>query len=80
MFGTWQPDTTEIEDVFIRHKLDSLAILGGVFAYDASLDLALQSEDGIWLSDESIEVMLKIDKAIAPTSHGVKLIANQVGH
>lgn len=59
-------------------KLDSLAILGGVFSHDASLDLALQSEDGIWLSDESIEVMLKIDKAIAPYFTRRKLIANQV--
>ena len=38
----------------------------------------MDSEDGIFLSEQSIEIVLKVDKAVADYFKRRKLIANQV--
>lgn len=62
---------------FSFSKLEGLAPLGGTFTYDPALDAALAAEDGVWFSEQPIEIVLKIDKSVAPYFRRRPLIANQ---
>lgn len=63
---------------FSFSKMERLTVGHGTFSHDPELDKNLASEDGIWLSEESIEIVLKVDKAVADYFKRRKLIANQV--
>lgn len=63
---------------FSFSKIEHIAFCGGTFAYDHELDSSLTREDGVWLSDQPIEIVLKVDKSIAPYFKRRKLIANQI--
>lgn len=63
---------------FSFSKMERLALGEGTFTYDHELDSSLASEDGIWLSEQSIEIVLKVDKAVADYFKRRNLIANQV--
>ena len=58
-------------------KLEGLALCGDTFTYDSSLDATLAREDGIWFSEEPVEIVLKIDKSVAAYFKRRQLIANQ---
>lgn len=59
-------------------KINHLRILDEVFLWDQKIDAALESEDGIWLSEEKQEVVMKVRHEIAGYFKRRKLIANQV--
>lgn len=59
-------------------KIERLKTLESGFTWDTAVDSKLESEDGIWLSDDKQEVVLKISKEIAGYFKRRKLIANQV--
>lgn len=59
-------------------KIDSLRSLGLGFKWNPEIENQLESEDGIWLSDERQEVVLKIDQEVAGYFKRRQLIANQV--
>lgn len=62
---------------FSFSKLEGLAPCGKAFVYDSALDATLAREDGVWFSEEPIEIVLKIDKSVAPYFKRRQLIANQ---
>ena len=63
---------------FLFSKIEHIALCGGTFVYDHELDNSLTREDGVWLSDQPIEIVLKVGSSIAPYFKRRKLIANQV--
>ena len=48
------------------------------FPADQDIDNQLAAEDGVWMNEEKIEVILKIDREVASYFKRRKLIANQV--
>lgn len=63
---------------FSFSKIERLATCDVVFISDFELESSLEKEDGIWLSEKPIEMVLKVDKAVASYFKRRKLIANQV--
>ena len=63
---------------FSFSKIERLTLGKGTFTHDPQLDSTLASEDGIWLSEEPINIVLKVDQAAAGYFKRRKLIANQV--
>ena len=63
---------------FSFSKMARVAFGEGTFTPDPELDSSLASEDGIWLSKQTIEIVLKIDRVVAAYFKRRKLIANQV--
>ena len=59
-------------------KIERLRTLDISFTWNANIDSKLESEDGIWLSEEKQEIVLKVSKEIAGYFKWRKLIANQV--
>jgi predicted DNA-binding transcriptional regulator YafY len=59
-------------------KIENLRVLESRFPADPDIDKQLAEEDGIWLSDEKKEIVLKIDCEVAGYFKRRKLIANQV--
>jgi predicted DNA-binding transcriptional regulator YafY len=59
-------------------KIENLLLLESHFLADAKIDKQLAEEDGIWLSDDKKEVVLKINQDVAGYFKRRKLIANQV--
>jgi predicted DNA-binding transcriptional regulator YafY len=59
-------------------KIERLQMTADAFEPDASLLQKLEAEDGVWMSDTPIEVVLLVDKESAPYFRRRKLIANQV--
>jgi predicted DNA-binding transcriptional regulator YafY len=59
-------------------KIEKLRVLESRFAADLNIDKQLAEEDGIWLSDDKKEIVLKIDREVAGYFKRRKLIANQV--
>lgn len=59
-------------------KIERLRVLDDVFSWDAKIDAMLESEDGIWLSEEKQEVVMKISHVVAGYFKRRKLIANQI--
>lgn len=63
---------------FSFSKIECLACCDGVFIYEPEFDKRMVSEDGVWFSEQSIEIVLKVDKVVAAYFKRRKLIANQV--
>lgn len=59
-------------------KIENIHVLESRFPADPNIDNQLAEEDGIWLSDERKEIVLKIDSEVAGYFKRRKLIANQV--
>lgn len=59
-------------------KLDQLQVSDTLFDADPSVDQTLREEDGIWLSGDKKEIVLKIASEVASYFKRRKLIANQV--
>ena len=59
-------------------KISRLRTLLETFTWDAGIDTRLAEEDGIWLSEEKQEVVLKISQDVASYFKRRQLIANQV--
>lgn len=59
-------------------KIESIFISDEHFVPAPSVADALICEDGVWLSDEKIEIVLKVSKDIAVYFKRRKLVANQV--
>ncbi len=62
---------------FAFNKIQKIELLNKVFAYDSEIEQRLLEEDGIWFSQQEIEVKLKISKEISGYFQRRKLIANQ---
>lgn len=58
-------------------KIESAALKSATFVPDPSVDDQLSAEDGVWVSETPVEVVLKIDKAVAPYFKRRTLVANQ---
>ena len=63
---------------FSLSKLSNLWASDAVFVWDAGLDAQLVAEDGIWLSKEKQEIVMKVGKQVASYFKRRKLIDNQV--
>jgi predicted DNA-binding transcriptional regulator YafY len=63
---------------FSFSKIARLRTLDTVFSWDTRIDAQLADDDGIWLSDDKQEVVLKISKDVAGYFKRRRLIANQV--
>lgn len=63
---------------FSLTKIETLNVLEQEFSPDASVIQNLITEDGVWISDEKREIVLKIAKDVAAYFKRRKLIANQV--
>lgn len=63
---------------FSFSKIERLVLSDVIFSHDHEFDRRLASEDGIWLSEQSIEIVLKVDQVVAAYFKRRKLIANQV--
>lgn len=59
-------------------KICRLKVLESTFQWLGEIDTRLAKEDGIWLSEDRQEVVLKIDQEVASYFKRRKLIANQV--
>ena len=59
-------------------KIERVKTLDGTFSWSARIDAQLAEEDGIWLSEEKQEVVLKVSKEVASYFKRRRLIANQV--
>jgi predicted DNA-binding transcriptional regulator YafY len=59
-------------------KIEKLRVQESRFPADPNIDKQLAEEDGIWLSDDKKEIVLKIDCEVAGYFKRRKLIANQV--
>lgn len=63
---------------FSFSKIARLRILDDNFVWSQEVDAKLAKDDGIWLSEERQEVVLKINQEVAGYFKRRKLIANQV--
>ena len=63
---------------FSLTKLSGLITLDTFFKVDPQIDQKLDEDDGIWLSDDKQEVVLKVRAEVAGYFKRRKLIANQV--
>ena len=64
---------------FAFTKLDRVEVLTGLtFEHDTAIDAKLSEEDGVWLSEDKMEVVLKVDHEVADYFKRRKLIANQI--
>jgi predicted DNA-binding transcriptional regulator YafY len=63
---------------FSLSKISKLVTLETDFKWDAAIDNQIAEEDGIWLSEDKLEIVIKVDAAVAGYFKRRKLIANQV--
>lgn len=63
---------------FSFSKIERLKTLETGFAWDQRIDKQLAEEDGIWLSDEKQEIVLKVSSEVASYFKRRRLIVNQV--
>ncbi len=63
---------------FSFSKIERIRVLDTHFAPDTRVDKQLAEDDGIWLSDNQKEVVLKVNQDVAGYFKRRKLIANQV--
>lgn len=59
-------------------KLEQLTVSSQTFQFDATVDQTLADEEGIWLGENKIEIVLKVSKEVAGYFKRRKLIANQL--
>ena len=70
-------DTDKLKS-FSLTKLNHLRVSDDRFDWDAKLDAQLVAEDGVWLSRDKQEIVLKVGKEVAGYFKRRKLVANQV--
>lgn len=78
--GIWYlaaQDGTKLKS-FSFSKIEGLKVTDIGFEWDAMIDNQLVSEDGVWLSEEKQEIVMKVHRDIAGYFKRRKLIANQV--
>ncbi len=63
---------------FSFSKISNATVLESGFAWSKDIDNRLAQEDGIWLSDRPMDVILKVGPEVAAYFKRRKLIANQV--
>lgn len=63
---------------FSFSKIERIRVLDTHFAPDTRVDKQLAEDDGIWLSDDQKEVVLKVNQDVAGYFKRRRLIANQV--
>jgi predicted DNA-binding transcriptional regulator YafY len=63
---------------FCFTKIERLQVLETTFAFDAAVDKTLRQEDGIWLNETKIEVVLTVAKDAAGYFKRRPLVAHQV--
>lgn len=63
---------------FSFSKIEGLVTKSETFTFDDELDSVLKREDGVWLSEQPVVVVLMVDKSVAPYFKRRKLTANQV--
>lgn len=63
---------------FCFTKIERLQVLETIFTFDAAVDKALHQEDGIWLNETKIEVVLTVAKDAASYFKRRPLVAHQV--
>jgi len=78
--GIWYLAARHAEKLktFAFTKLSSVRVLDTHFEPDPEIDRKLAEEDGIWLGESNVEIVLKIDADVASYFKRRKLIANQV--
>lgn len=62
---------------FAFTKISAVCALEERFAWDQDLDARLVNEDGIWLSDELLTVVMEVDRSVAPYFKRRKVVPNQ---
>lgn len=62
---------------FAFTKIERFRVLAETYHVDAEVEKVLKEEDGVWISDAKIEVVLKISREVAGYFKRRKLIANQ---
>ncbi len=78
--GVWYLAALDGEKLksFSFSKIERLRLLDSSFSWSQKIDKQLAEEDGIWLSEEKQEIVLKIDREVASYFKRRRLIANQV--
>lgn len=78
--GIWYVAALDGEKLksFSLSKLNHLRVSDDRFDWDAQLDAQLVAEEGVWLSRDKQEIVLKVGKAVAGYFKRRKLVANQV--
>ncbi len=78
--GVWYLAALDGEKLkaFSFTKIARLRLLETSFTWSQKIDKQLAEEDGIWLSDEKQEIVLKIGREVASYFKRRRLIANQV--
>ena len=78
--GVWYLAALDGEKLkaFSFSKIERLRLLETSFTWSPKIDKQLAEEDGIWLSEEKQEIVLKIDREVASHFKRRRLIANQV--
>ena len=80
--GIWYLAAVDGEKLkaFSFTKIDHLRRLETSFNWNPDIEIQLESEDGIWLSDEKQEVVMKIDREVAGYFKRRQLISTQIIH
>ena len=78
--GVWYLAALDGEKLkaFSFTKIERVKTLEDTFVWDARIDTQLAEEDGIWLSEEKQEVVLKVSCEVASYFKRRRLIANQI--
>ena len=59
-------------------KIDRLQVSDETFIADSAVEITLAAEDGIWLNNKKIEVVLKISASVSDYFKRRKLVPSQV--
>ena len=78
--GVWYLAARDGEKLkaFSFSKIERLRMLESSFSWSPEIDKQLAEEDGIWLSEEKQEIVLKVSREVASYFKRRRLIANQV--
>ena len=78
--GVWYLAALDGEKLkaFSFSKIERLRLLATSFDWSQKIDKQLAEEDGIWLSEEKQEIVLKVSREVASYFKRRQLIANQV--
>jgi len=59
-------------------RMEAVVITADAFEPDPALLKRIEADDGVWMSDTPVEVVLLVDKDVAPYFRRRKLVANQI--
>lgn len=78
--GVWYLAALDGEKLkaFSFSKIERMRMLESSFSWSPKIDRQLAEEDGIWLSEEKQEIVLKVSREVASYFKRRRLIANQV--